>query len=282
MRKILFILVLLWLSAISFAQVQQAWVAKNQYNANSSDYGSIVTTDAAGNIYVSGCTRRGQTIDESQDGMMTIKYDKNGVKQWAVRFKGHNMKGAGIAVDGAGNVYVVGRQSGDTAPEVFGFDFMLVKYDKNGDFVWSKVYQNSGSATYNAYMGRDYAGNLYISGTSWNAGPDEDERSKDFATLKYNTSGTEQYEVRYDGAAPAHYDDVVTGLVVDLAGNAYITGTSQKDGRVSVTTIKYATDGTELWVKRYNKTATSDDVAAAIDVDIAGNVYVVSSFGIGS
>ncbi len=99
MRKFLLAVVTVLTALSSYSQVQQAWVAKNHYNDNSFDYGSIVITDAAGNIYVSGCTERGATIDESQDGMMTIKYDKNGDKLWAVRFKGHNLKGAGIAVD---------------------------------------------------------------------------------------------------------------------------------------------------------------------------------------
>jgi len=114
----------------------------------------------------------------------------------------------------------------------------------------------------------DDAGNVYVTGYSYGSGTFED-----YATVKYSSSGVQQWVARYNG--PGNGDDIATSLAVDDAGNVYVTGTSDgSDTDYDYATIKYNSDGTELWVVRYDGPASGEEYASAIAIDDAGNVYV--------
>jgi DNA-binding beta-propeller fold protein YncE len=62
------------------------------------------------------------------------------------------------------------------------------------------------------------SGDVYVTG----------ESSGDYAMIKYNSSGQEQWVARYNG--PANFDDYATAIAVDRLGNVYVTGaTGQSD-----------------------------------------------------
>lgn len=90
---------------------------------------------------------------------------------------------------------------------------------------------------------------------------------------------TEEWVARYSG--PANDYDAASALVVDESGNVYVTGASAGlGGNTDYATIKYAPDGTRLWVARYD--GGYIDHAQALAVDESGNVYVSGeSFGEG-
>ena len=77
-----------------------------------------------------------------------------------------------------------------------------------------------------------------------------------------------------------------TALAVDAAGNVYVTGYTNFNPyhmnriRLACATIKYDTNGNELWVARYEVPDNFSDYATALVLDAAGNVYVTgSNFG---
>jgi uncharacterized delta-60 repeat protein len=79
--------------------------------------------------------------------------------------------------------------------------------------------------------------------------------------------------VGYDG--PVGREDRPYAIAVDESGNIYVTGEStDSNNYLDYVTIKYDSDGTELWAARYNGMAGSDDHARAIALDQSGNVYV--------
>ncbi|MBA3726280.1 MAG: SBBP repeat-containing protein, partial [Armatimonadetes bacterium] len=83
---------------------------------------------------------------------------------------------------------------------------------------------------------------------------------------------TEAWVARYNGSANS--DDQASALAVDAAGNVYVTGSSY-GARTGwdYATIKYDSNGNQLWVARYAGPANGD-YARALAVDAAGNVYV--------
>ena len=85
----------------------------------------------------------------------------------------------------------------------------------------------------------------------------------------------------FDG--PVHGDDIPTALAVDAVGSVYVTGYSYVSaGETDYTTVKYNTNGIELWVRRSAGPVNvfTHDIPTALAVDSAGNAYVTGrSFG---
>jgi hypothetical protein len=165
-----------------------------------------------------------------------------------------------MAVDSSGNVYVTGASGGDYA---------TVKYDADGNQLWVARYDGPANSGDQAFaMAVDSSGNVHVTGGSPGSGT-----SSDYATVKYDTNGNELWAARYDG--PANSYDGAYAIAVDASGDVYIAGRSYGSGTSSdYATVKYDTNGNEIWVRRHNGPANDFDEAAAVAVDDAGSVYV--------
>jgi uncharacterized delta-60 repeat protein len=118
-----------------------------------------------------------------------------------------------------------------------------------------------------AALAVDSQGNVCVTGHSWNG------TDYDYATIRYDTNGNQQWVARYNGGW--NTDDYARAIVVDPQGNIYVTGESPGfTTRIDYVTIKYDANGNRLWVARYNGPGNGDDYARAIAVDAQGNVYV--------
>ncbi|MBK7631233.1 MAG: SBBP repeat-containing protein [Ignavibacteriales bacterium] len=120
----------------------------------------------------------------------------------------------------------------------------------------------------------DSEGNTYVTGRSFGG-----STSWDYATIKYDSAGVEQWVQRYNGTANGF--DEATSIIIDNEDNVYVTGNIFGGGtRNDYATIKYNSDGVQEWVKIYNSPGNGDDRAKSIAVDNDGNIYVTGySFG---
>lgn len=162
-------------------------------------------------------------------------------------------------------IYVTGSsESGFTRS-----DFLTIKYSSEGDVLWSARYD--GPSSHNEYaraMAIDRDGNVYVTGESYSIGTDFD-----YATIKYNSSGIEQWVARYNG--PENSDDKAADMAIDFENNIYVTGCSKGTGTdYDYVTIKYNSDGVEQWAMRYNGPGDSADIATKVRLDRFGNVYI--------
>ena len=98
----------------------------------------------------------------------------------------------------------------------------------------------------------------------------------DYATIKYNSAGQEQWVARYDGTG--HEVDNGMAITVDISGNVYVTGDSLGLTTGSdYVTIKYNSEGQTQWVALYDTNFHGNDYGRAIAVDPSGNVYVTGT-----
>ena len=232
-----------------------------------------IAVDGFGNVYVTG----GSFGSGSGTDFATVKYNSSGTQQWVSRYNGpggNEDVPYAIAVDGSGNVYVTGGSFGSGS----GLDFATVKYNSNGVQQWVRRYNGPANSDDVAYaIAIDGSGNVYVTGSSRGTGT-----ALDYATVKYNSSGTRQWVSRYNG--PANMDDIAYSIAVDCAGNVYVTGGSTGAGSgFDYATVKYNSSGTQQWASRYNGPANSNDTAYSVAVDCCGNVYVTGgATGLGS
>lgn len=235
-----------------------------QYNApiNSSDFASFIDGDGT-NVYVTG-TSVGQGTGND---IVTVKYNSNGDSSWTARYNGTtqiNEIPYGFRVDAAGNAYVTGMSQGVSS----GVDYVTIKYNSSGVQQWLSRYTSPGnSQDIPEGLNIDAAGNVYVTGrarinSSYN----------DFATVKYNSAGAEQWVAVYNNNG-VDRDDYGYDLIIDGQGNVYVTGNSQASGtNRDALTVKYNSSGIEQWVARYD--GSNADETYSIGIDTAGNIYV--------
>ena len=227
-----------------------------------------IAVDSSGNVYVAGMSIGRATLYD----YVTIKYNTNGVEQWVARYDGpdHDWDIAtALAVDREGSVYVGGGSCGLNSY----YDYATIKYNSSGVEQWVARY--NGSLDFDDGINSltlDSQGNVYVTGMSNSLG-----ESANIVTIKYSADGIQQWIASYNG--PGNYIDEGYSIIADRSDNIYVIGYSfdvNSSGYLyaDYVTIKYASDGTERWVKRYNGPGDRHDVAMAIAADYSGNVYV--------
>jgi uncharacterized delta-60 repeat protein len=257
--------VCIFIPVFSYAQtVQEMWTARYNGTGNNYDEANAITVDQYGNVYVTGESRG----SSGGPDYVTVKYNPNGILLWSVRYNGpgnSDDRAVAIAVDNNGNVYVTGESKGSGS----NLDYATIKYDTNGNQLWIARYNGPANCEDIAHgIALDGSGNIYVTGESKG-----NNTGYDYATVKYNANGNQVWVKRYNG--PVSYQDTANAIAVDVNGNVYVTGESKGSGScLDFATVKYDTNGNELWVKRSDNPSNYHDSAYAIAVDGSGNVYV--------
>jgi hypothetical protein len=231
--------------------------------SSSSDYSYALAVDASGNVYVTGAINvSGTTYDYG-----TIKYNANGDTLWLRTYNGpaNNVDRAlAMAIDASGNVYVTGYSSGSGTS----YDYLTIKYNSAGQELWTQRYIGPGYGTDLASAIKlDASGNIYITGYSQSAS------NYDYATVKYNSNGVQQWVIRYNGLGNG--DDFAASLAVNQS-DIYVTGYSVGTGSgLDYTTIKYVQ--TIPGVEENNKPLSADRLSLEVYPNPAKTYLTVRS-----
>ena len=214
--------------------------------------------------------------------------------------------GASIAVDSAGNASVTGSTISTDFPVTPGafqtvragigeFDAFVTKMNSTGTALIYSTYFGGGTRDFGNDIALDAAGNAYITGLTdssdlpttpgaFRTTPVGGDETDAFA-MKLNAAGTALVYSTYLGPITA------SGLAVDSAGNAYITG--QAIGNYPTTPGAFQTvlgGSSDAFVTKLNSTGTALvystflggsglDAGSEIVVDAAGNAYVIGVAG---
>jgi len=229
------------------------WIGTKQLGVAGLDTrGNSVTTDASGNVYVTGTTYGGldgNTLTGTYDQFVT-KYNSSGVKQYTRQLgvAGKTASGWGVATDASGNVYVAGSTSGGLDGNTLTgitYDFVVTKYDSSGVKQYTRQLGVAGKATYGYSVATDASGNVYVAGyTKGGLDGNTLTGTYDFFVTKYDSSGVKQY-TRQLGVAGKFTTS--QSVATDASGNVYVTGTTT--GGLDGNTLT----GTEdFFVTKYN------------------------------
>jgi hypothetical protein len=240
----------------------QQWISKYNDPDDNDDIGNCIQIDNSGNVYVCGASSGSTGIAD----FATVKYDNNGVQQWAQRYDGPagNIDEAiSCVLDVNANLYVVGHSRGINTNT----DYCLIKYNNAGVQQWIARYDGEAHSIDQSFsVALDHADGVYITGNSRGV-----NASDDWCTVKYNTSGAFQWAQRYDG--PSGTDDYANSFCIDAGNNVYVTGLSRALND-DFCTIKYNSAGEQQWMMIYNSPQNDYDNPNCIAVDATGNVYV--------
>ena len=138
------------------------------------------------------------------------------------------------------------------------------------DTIWTRRYNGPGAGDDNARdIALDSTGNVFVTGSSKGSGG-----VPEYYTVKYSPAGAVLWGARYHGSGTVN-DNQPSAIVVDLSGNAHVTGYSDEAGHsLDYCTIKYTASGTQWWIHTYNGPANDRDAAMDAVLDRQGNVYV--------
>jgi len=278
-----------------------AWLKKA--GGLNNDKGLAITTDAIGNVLVTGYFYASATFDAlvltsaGQQDVFIAKYSPAGTLLWVNQAGGSGSDaGNAITVDHSGNIIVTGEFSGTcyfgTTPLTSmnnSLDVFTAKYDGNGNLLWVK----QGSAKYTdrgTSVATDAANNIYVSGMfsdtiTFDATHNNPMYNSMFL-IQYDSTGLEQWfrwmgsgAVVGMGGVAVHNNDVnITG---NFRGTLYFFGgvgnpTLSSTHTYNIFVARYNTSGNLVW--SHADGSDSDVSAEAITTRSNGEVVVAGNF----
>jgi hypothetical protein len=279
---------------------------------SSTDIGESISTDAAGNAYVTGWYWS-NTIVFGTDTLLNtfghdffcVKYDPSGNILWTKGNIGPTGwdEGRGTSVDNSGNLYLTGYFNApsiafdsivlnNTTITGFGPDLFVVKYNSSGNVQWARSAGGTSNDIGNSIV-TDAYGNVYVTGdfisdtmfvgSTTLVNNSLNSNIADLFIIKYDSLGNVLW-AKSEGGVGADYANFIT---ISPVGNIFLIGNYSNSITFGSTThtsiwgqdvfiVSYDTSGNVLWSKSIN--SIYNDFGNCIAADASGALYI-TGFG---
>ena len=263
------------------------------------DVGISVKMDGPGNVVVTGYFQGtvnfggANLVSAGSNDVFLTTYTASGLHKWSKRFGSTNSDVCqGVAVDGAGNVFVTGFFQGTVS---FGgvnlvsaagsTDIVLAKYDNAGQHQWSQRFGGTDFDTGNS-VAVDGSGNVVMTGffnatVNFGGGNLVSAGSYDVFMAKYNTNGVHQWSQRFGSTE----GDQGQAVAVDGLGNVALIGTFNGTVNFGGGDLVSEVGSSAIFVARYNASgvhqwsfAGIDEAAFGVAAYGSGNVVLIGGF----
>jgi FlgD Ig-like domain len=219
------------------------------------------------------------------------------VHHWSQRFgnASTDQNGNGVAVDGSGNVVVVGgflgtvNFGGANLTSAGAGDIFVAAFDNDGDHQWSTRFGDANPNQVANAVAMDAVGNVVIAGNHWGTvnfggAPLTSVGGDDVFLAKFNPSGGHLWSKRFGDASTGQ-----TGRAVRISGAGDVMlagsfagtidfgdGLLMSGGALDVFVARFESDGDLMWSRRFG--GINDQVLESIDVDATGSVVLCGYF----
>ncbi|MGH1339565.1 MAG: SBBP repeat-containing protein [Aureispira sp.] len=279
------------------------------YGGTNWDSGNSCTVDINGQVYLIGETTsttnialggHQNTYGNGFHDAFIVKFTSTGTRLWGSYYGGNGDEyGNSCAVDGTGNVYMVGQTTSTTNIASGGFqntygggthDAFIVKFNSMGTRLWGSYY---GGNAYERGLSCmvDSSEQVYLAGyTNSSVGIASGGHqntygggNQDAFLVKISPSGSRVWATYYGGSTW----DYGIACTIDGKGNIYLVGYTASmtniasrghqnaygGGDYDAFIVKFDSTGTRLWGSYYG--GTRSDLGIFCRVDGSGNVYLV-------
>jgi len=207
-----------------------------------------------------------------------VKFDNDGVKQWAKNFGGPDNDIFKSVTAVSGGFITVGYSglgpsgsNGDFDSEVSGkgaWDATIVKFDNNGVKQWAKGFGGDSMDDFKSvtevpggFVAVGISGSTSFVGTNDFDPGVQCKGDADAIIVKYDNNGVKQWAKNFGGPSSDYFQSVTTvpgGFVaVGYSGTGSFGGTNDFDpgvgprGREDATIVKFDNDGNKQWAKNF-------------------------------
>lgn len=260
--KFFLAVVFLVIASRSLSQVNVISIKTYNGSSSASDCFTNTITDNDGNIYSTG-----YASDEICSYIFTEKYNSSGTMLWSKIYRsktnGFDFP-VSIALDSSGNIYV----AGNTKRPNLTYDLLLIKYNSQGDTVWTGTYNGTSNGDDRAIKVLiDRNNDIILAGNSKETG-----QENNIVLIKYNQGGDIIWLKIYDGST--HLNDFVNDFTIDKSNHICVAGKSCGNQTSSDVffLMKLNPSGDTVWTKAFKGTGYMDEAYSVI-TDDSLNIY---------
>ncbi|PWH82907.1 S8 family serine peptidase [Brumimicrobium oceani] len=251
----------------SDGQFQWASYYDNGGSPTPKDYGTAITGDNNGSLFVTGSS----FSTNNQMDYVTLRINSsNGAHLWVSRYDHVSLNDVAAKIELHGNQLYI---TGGSQMTFNKWELATVVYNtSNGNLTAEK--RSQGNATHGLNevydLSVDNSGNVYVTGAVVNQ-----NTGYDISIYKLDPQLNILWEAQYDGYGA---DDRGKGVKVDDLGNVYVTGfvSNPNEGK-NYSLLKYNSAGSLQWSREFNGEANLDDEAVQVLIRSNQDVFVTGS-----